>query len=271
MKRITSNELVSAGAKLARLSEIYESSADKTSKFDKTQLLGTQNAKAIKAFIKKTNTELGNLPIKVTRVAITDALKTIDGKSTHADASKCLESIRTTLNRELRSITLLCVDSSKLNEFEQISPLFGEGVDEAFPSISYEVQEAGYCVAFNRNTAVVFHLMRVLEIALRAINASLGLPPPTGNQKNWGNLLQAINVEMTHRNQNANAGWHANDRSIFEDLFASLDAVRSAWRNATMHIERNYDEDEARHLFLVVKQLMKKVADRMDEEGKPTA
>jgi hypothetical protein len=47
--------------------------------------------------------------------------------------------------------------------------LFGPKVAAAFPSqeATYEIQETGSCLALGRNTAAVFHLMRVLEKGLR--------------------------------------------------------------------------------------------------------
>lgn len=41
--------------------------------------------------------------------------------------------------------------------------LFGDMVAVRFPSLSWEIAEAGKCLALERNTACVFHLMRVVE------------------------------------------------------------------------------------------------------------
>ena len=61
------------------------------------------------------------------------------------------------------------------------------------------------------------------------------------------------------------------DGALFEDLRASLEAVRNPWRNATMHIEKKYTDDEAEHIFVAVKGFMKKLASRCDEMGEPKA
>ena len=51
------------------------------------------------------------------------------------------------------------------------------GVDSeviaAFPSARDDLAEAAKCLALGRATAVVFHCMRVLEIALRAVAQTL--------------------------------------------------------------------------------------------------
>jgi hypothetical protein len=61
------------------------------------------------------------------------------------------------------------------------------------------------------------------------------------------------------------------DGALFEELYASLDAVRNPWRNAPMHVERKYTDDEAEHIFVAVKGFMMKLASRCDEDGKPFA
>jgi hypothetical protein len=61
------------------------------------------------------------------------------------------------------------------------------------------------------------------------------------------------------------------DGALFEELHASLDAVKNPWRNATMHVERKYTDDEAEHVFAAVRGFMMKLASRCDENGDPKA
>ena len=58
---------------------------------------------------------------------------------------------------------------------------------------------------------------------------------------------------------------------IFDDLYASLDAVKNPWRNATMHPANKYTQKEAEHVFAAVRGFVMKLADRMDENGDPKA
>jgi DNA topoisomerase IA len=48
-----------------------------------------------------------------------------------------------------------------------------------------------------------------------------------------------------------------------------MDAVKDAWRNATMHVENKYTEEEARRIYDAVRGFMMKLASRMDEQGMP--
>ena len=43
-------------------------------------------------------------------------------------------------------------------------------VNDKFPSAAFDIDEAGKCLAIGRSTAAVFHLMRALETAIRAVH-----------------------------------------------------------------------------------------------------
>jgi hypothetical protein len=61
------------------------------------------------------------------------------------------------------------------------------------------------------------------------------------------------------------------DGKFFEEAYAALAAMRNPWRNATMHVDQKYSEEEARHLHEVIRGFMNWVAMRCDENGDPKA
>ncbi|MCW5773759.1 MAG: hypothetical protein KIT16_19110, partial [Rhodospirillaceae bacterium] len=101
----------------------------------------------------------------------------------------------------------------------------------------------------------------------------LGIPPPVkAADRNWGKILEKIKDEMQRRNTSAPAAWsNPADRDFFAEAYVSLDAVRVAWRNTTMHVENKYSPEEAEHILVAVRGFMKKVASRLDEQGQPRA
>ncbi len=125
-------------------------------------------------------------------------------------------------------------------------------------------------VALRRATASAFHSIRSLEAAIRAMSRCLGIPDPTrAAGRNWGSLLKAIKTEIDVR-------WSPADRLLgdgrtFEETYAALAAMQNPYRNATMHLDHKYTEDEAQNLFEIVKGFMNRIADRMDENGDPKA
>jgi len=47
--------------------------------------------------------------------------------------------------------------------------LFGASVNAKFPTIQFDIVEAGNCYAAGRGTAVVFHLMRIMETGVQTM------------------------------------------------------------------------------------------------------
>lgn len=150
-------------------------------------------------------------------------------------------------------------------------PLFGEEVDKKFPTAAFEIEEAGKCLGLSRPTAAVFHLMRVLEIGIAAVARCLGIDDPIKpSQRNWGAILRTIKEEMDkHSAAKLPAQWAQPEKIFFEEVYASLDAVRNPWRNATMHVENKYTDEEAEHILIAVRAFMRKLSARMDEDGEP--
>ena len=178
--------------------------------------------------------------------------------------------IQRTLNRELTGVTLLYLNKTEREWFAPQTPLFGLEFAIKFPTEgAFELDEAAKCLALGRPTACVFHLMRLMEIGIKSMRLSLQIPDPVKpTDRNWGAMLSKIWNGIEAKWPSA-AARNCSDGAIFEDLHASLDAVKHPWRNATMHVEKKYTDDEAQHIFLAVKGFMNKLASRMDEAGSP--
>ncbi len=80
--------------------------------------------------------------------------------------------LRDVISSEMEDVLFLYVDSRHKEYYEGLS-LFGDEVEQAFPSSNYDIAESGKCIALNRSTAAVCHLMRVLEWGLRAMATKL--------------------------------------------------------------------------------------------------
>jgi hypothetical protein len=136
------------------------------------------------------------------------------------------------------------------------------------------LDEAAKCLALGRATACVFHLMRLMEVGIRAVARCLNIPDPTrAADRNWGAILREIKTDLdAHVGVAPMKAWATSgDKELFESAYASLDAVRVAWRNTTMHVENKYTIDEGEHILAAVKGFMTKLASRCDENGDPKA
>ena len=149
--------------------------------------------------------------------------------------------------------------------------LFGNDTKDKFQSAHYEIDEAGNCLALGRSSASVFHLMRIMEIGLSAVAKCLQITDPVKPaERNWGSILRFVREAINAKWPTA-ADRMTGDGALFEAIYASLDAVKNPWRNATMHVENKYTDEEAEDIFLAVKSFMKKLSSRCDENGDPQA
>jgi len=166
---------------------------------------------------------------------------------------------------ELELTKCIVIEPHRLQFYEPERPLFGKVVMDHYPSAYFEIEEAGKCLALGRSTACVFHLMRILEVGIRAIASSLSIPDPSKpSEKNWGVILKRINEAVKGRQR-----WRRKaDKIFYEEAVASLDSVKNPWRNATMHVEKTYTEEEAENIFYAVRAFMMKIASGIDENGK---
>lgn len=140
-------------------------------------------------------------------------------------------------------------------------PLEGwQAVLDKFPRAQREIEEASKCLAMNRSTASVFHLMRIMEEGLKSVAWKLGI----GYKPSWESYINEINrrIEVKHRKKGIQ--WKRDERFLAE-VASHLGAVRVAWRNPTMHMERMYTPEEASDVYAAVKGFMAHLSTRITE------
>lgn len=249
---------------------------DENSPFYKDKRLEDKDREFIFLHLKRLTDHLKILGARITEMAVADLQNhIIDPDCDWEDVWHDLSDISRTFMRECSLVTLLSLEPKELGYYNPTRPLFGPNVATKFQTTAaFEIDEAAKCLALGRPTAAVFHLMRLMEIGIRAVSRCLGIPDPTRPaERNWGYILREIKNDLAARGGNApTKTWTtAGDGEFFEGAYASLDAVRVAWRNTTMHVERKYTDDEAEHIFVAVRGFMSQLASRCDENGDPKA
>ncbi len=106
------------------------------------------------------------------------------------------------------------------------------------------------------------HLMRVMELGLKALAKALKIP----YAPSWESYLSQIQTKIGAKRKTKGVKWKRDER-FFRDLSGDLISVKQAWRNPTMHIDRRYSKEEAEEIFKAVKSFMCKLVARMDENG----
>jgi hypothetical protein len=83
-------------------------------------------------------------------------------------------------------------------------------------------------------------------------------------------MLAAIKGELDRRWPTTNSRMSSDGR-FFEEAYAALAAMQNPWRNATMHLDQIFTVEAAHDLFNLVGGFMRRIADRLDENGDPKA
>lgn len=190
---------------------------------------------------------------------------------TPADAARGISNARTTREMEstlefIRNAILIGLNRRKFFEPEpgylkyfENPKLFGDAVFAAFPSATDDITEAGTCLAFERATACVMHLMRATEVALKALATAVNVGP----QGDWGAYIREI-YKALERQVKA-VGTQTPDHQFYAEAAAQIDNVKRAWRNPSMHVDKSYSQPRAEEILLATRSLMSHLAVRVSE------
>ena len=179
---------------------------------------------------------------------------------------------------ELSKRRFLRVDVDR-GAFVDNDELFGLDVKSHFPSATFDIREAGNCLAATNNTAAVFHLMRAVEWALRALCVDLGFRRVRKQNKktgrvtytplgwsDWETLLNQLKNRVTERIAKKSRG---PKKQLYQEFYypalQDIEGIKEAWRNHVMHTRREYSPDDAEAIFSHVRRLMEKLATRISE------
>jgi len=165
---------------------------------------------------------------------------------------------------ELRDRSFLYVRSSRKG-FISNPLLLGVEVAKAFPSASRDIEDAGNCLAAECHTAAVFHLMRVVEVGLRALCVHLGLRKAKTRQgkyipityAEWGTMLDQLHPLVEQKLSKLKRGTAKQAaQEFYYPMLQDIRAVKDAWRNHVMHRHANYTAKQAEAILGHVKRLM---------------
>lgn len=98
-----------------------------------------------------------------------------------------------------------------------------------------EIDEAGRCIVFERATAVGFHILRSVELAVKEYLAKIpAFTMPPLNRQNWGEYIELLK-----------------DNGAAKEVRDTLQAIKDNHRNPLMHPEDTLSLHEAVSLFSV--------------------
>jgi hypothetical protein len=173
------------------------------------------------------------------------------GKTTYKEWLAMIPEIQSRIQDEMEQNLFMFIPPDRAGRYNK-PELLGEETNKKFPTIQYDVTEAGNCYASGRSTAVVFHLMRIMEVGVQELGNKLGVQ--LVNDKVWQVILDGINSKITALPQK-------DPRTVeLAQASANLYAVKLAWRNEVMHPKDTYTLEEADNLIRQVKIFMEQLA-----------
>jgi hypothetical protein len=187
-----------------------------------------------------------NLPLAQKHLARTkaeffDKSDTAVPAFTNQSLTRTLVELTTRIVDELEERLFLSVPLSQSPLYLQSEPLFGKKVTKQFPQLLEDISEAGKCLALDRPTACVFHLMRITELTVQRFGSELGVSLVT--EKNWQVILDQINAAVKKRD-------HRDAKTkAYASAASHLYNIKVAWRNEVMHPKQTYTFEEARSIF----------------------
>jgi hypothetical protein len=143
--------------------------------------------------------------------------------------------------------------------------LFGDAVAKVFPSIVYDVNQAGISLAVGLSTACVFHLMRILEVTLGVLGNKFSVSLA---HTNWAPAIEQIESKI--REMHKDPAWKSlpdckQQQEFYAQAASQFGLLKDAWRNYTMHSRGKYTEGEAEQIFMNVKSFVCKLAEKLAE------
>jgi len=168
-----------------------------------------------------------------------------------------LDELHSRIVDELTLAVVLVIPPNHLQYYQPAEPLFGTEVAARFPRAIVDIEEAGKCFALGRFTACVFHLMRVVEAGLGAISRSLNI---VKHSPTWEAYLTVFQAPPAAKFPDKTAE-HKRLREFYASVEAHLRAIKTAWRNPTMHdVEAIYTEEMALDIYNAVRGFMRHLA-----------
>lgn len=152
------------------------------------------------------------------------------------------QQIKVSLSDELEKYHAYIVDSHGFELINNGIEQFGFEVVNAIPKIKKDVIDAARCYAYELWTALVMHMMRVLEVGVTMLADHLNASRGTS----WGNAIHnielALNKERTAKGDKELKQW-ASETATY------LNFVKDAFRNPTMHAEIDFTKDKAISIY----------------------
>lgn len=236
-----------------KIGELLQSLVDDKDDSDLSDISEGGNRAAVLTYLGHLAEDCSEVGLDMAVVAIERIIESLPPR--FSQLSALLPDVQKRIEDQLDQTWFLYVSKEQAKYYDA-KTLFGEEVAKIFPNTVVDIEEAGKCFATGRYTASVFHLMRVMELAVQHLGRLLKVKIP--EEKNWQNILDEINSQI--RKMRPRTAKQKAVRDSYSASAAHLHNVKEAWRNRVMHPKATYTEEEAADVFVHVKTFMAHLA-----------
>jgi len=214
--------------------------------------------------LRRIRTHCDQLELKVSSKFLTHY---IDGFTSvlprEMDIRMAVDNFQITFDAELKDRCFVFIPPHKAGAFEQ-DALFGNQVQQAFPSASRNIKDAGNCFALGLDNACVFHCMCVLEYGLHALANALGL---SFTVEQWHIILSQIESEIGKLADLPKSTQKLEDQEFYSRAAQEFRYFKDAWRNHVMHGRKVYTESDSDTVLRHVEEFMRHLSTRLRESA----
>ena len=128
-----------------------------------------------------------------------------------------------------------------------------------------DTKEAFYCYALERNTAAVYHSMRVAEFGLRFIAKKVGVKlkdngkPQPIEHATWNKVIDGIKTKIAAARAMPHGPRRNRNLQFYSNAAENCTYIRDIWRNEISHTRKdfNYNEGEVLGVLIRVRDFMR--------------
>jgi hypothetical protein len=172
-----------------------------------------------------------------------------------------LKVLQETIEADLQKRHFVFIPAEKAKLLEEVSVRWGNIWDH-IPACKTDTEEALYCYCLGRETASVFHAIRVAEFGLRNIARKVGVrltdkhKPQPIEYATWDKVITAIKNKHTAAHAMPKNAARNKKLQFFADAAENCIYIKDLWRNDISHTGKNYQEAEALGILNRVRDFM---------------
>jgi hypothetical protein len=238
--------------------------------FDLNKILDDKGRNKALVALKRIEEEFSRIGLRITAETTAELVTELEAISVVRNFQwlmNQINAIQKLSKKEIEGKAFFYVPAERVKFFPRMCDqhIFGKAVAEAFPSAMQDISESGICLALDRGTACVFHLMRVLEIGLTVLGIKFGVSLA---HTNWAPAIDQIESKI--REMHKDSAWKGlpdckQQQEFYAQAASHFGILKDSWRNYTMHVRGFYTEEQAERIFENIKGFMQKLAERLSE------